>query len=75
MLRNNYGFKSMQCHPLIKELSAFEKDLLELIKKAKLKRNLKEDIKKIKSIPETLRNKDSQGQGSTRLFYKRLFST
>ena len=44
----------MQCHPLIKELSVFEKDLLELIKKAKLKRNLKEDIKKIKSIPETL---------------------
>ena len=57
----NYGFKSLNCPPQIKELSAFKNELFNLLNiikfrkvQSEFQRKLKEDIKLINSESKTL---------------------
>ena len=64
-VRDNFGFKSGKCLPLVNELSNFESDLLIMIHNVEFQpvRNgfllkLKEDVKTIKNTKEFLINTD-----------------
>ena len=61
----NYGLKGLNCPPLIKELSAFENELFNLLNiikfrkvQSKFQRKLKKDIQLINCESETLTFKD-----------------
>ena len=61
----NYGLKSLNCQPQIKEFSAFENELFNLLNiikfrkvQSKFQRKLKKDIQLINCESETLTFKD-----------------
>ena len=64
-VRDNFGFKSGKCLPLVNELSNFESDLLIMIHNVEFQpvkngflSKLKEDVKTIKNTKEFLINTD-----------------
>ena len=64
-VRDNFGFKSGKCLPLVNELSNFESDLLIMIHNVEFQpvkngflSKLKEDVKNIKNTKEFLINTD-----------------
>ena len=64
-VRDNFGFKSGKCLPLVNELSNFESDLLIMIHNIEFQpvkngflSKLKEDVKNIKNTKEFLINTD-----------------
>ena len=55
----NYGLKSLNCPPQVKELIQFESDLLDIIKSLKFRKTRSHFQKRLKDDINTIHNKDT----------------